>query len=83
MAEIKITIPDAQMPDVIEALAARGGYDTLHVPDGETKPTKQAFAKAQVVDFVKTVTRHYKAEVASKAAADAAYAEIDAGLDIT
>lgn len=71
------------MPDVVDALAERGGYDTLMVPEGETKPTKQAFAKAQLVDFVKTVTRHYKAEQAAKDARDTAYEEIDAGLDIT
>ena len=83
MANMNITIPDAIMPDVIEALAARGGYDSLRVPEGETKPTKQAFAKAQVIDYIKTVTRHWKAEQAAKEAADAAYADIDAGLDIT
>jgi hypothetical protein len=83
VATINLNIPDAIMPDVIDALADRGGYDTLTVPEGQTKPTKQAFAKHQIIDFVKTVTRHYKAEQDAKVARDTAYEDIDAKLDIT
>jgi hypothetical protein len=80
---MNISIPDAIMPEVVDALAARGGYDTLMVPEGQTKPTKQAFAKLQVIDYIKTVTRHHKAEIAATEARDTAYEGIDAGLDIT
>jgi hypothetical protein len=83
VGNITLTIPDAIMPDVIDALADRGGYDTLMVPEGQTKPTKQKFAKDQIIDYVKTVTRHYKAGQQEKIARDDAYADIDSKLDIT
>ena len=76
MASMTIQIPDDVMPDVVEALAERGGY-----VDEDTHGPKGAFAKGQVVDFIKTVTRHWSAKEAAKPVAEDAYAQIDASLE--
>lgn len=88
MATITLNIPDAVIPRVIDALCARDDYEGRKTaflaenPEG-TFPNRPAFAKAVIVDFVKTVTRHYEAEGAAGAAHKTALEKADAGIVIT
>jgi hypothetical protein len=69
MTDMKISMPDAHAARFIEALAARQGW----TPDSGEPQGK--WAKANVMDYMTTVTKHYEAErdanAARKAALDA------------
>jgi hypothetical protein len=74
MATITLTIPDAVMPRVVDALCAEGGY---------VSGSRGAFAKQQVVDHVRRVVRQYESRVARDAAGAAADSAADAEILIT
>lgn len=60
MAELKFTIPDARMPELVEAWA-QGYIDVL--PDGATPnpQTKAAFAKEQIKQTIIMRVKQYQA----------------------
>ena len=65
MADITITIPNAQVQRVVDALATYGGYvptpqvpdanDVLTPTDQELVLEKREFARKQIIAFVKQV----------------------------
>lgn len=75
---VTLTIPDAWVNRVLNALCARGGYI-----DEATNGPKPAFAKAQLIKDLKKVVRVYEANSASKTAYVAKETEVDSGLNIT
>ena len=81
MANMTISFPDAVAPRIVEALSARGGW-TPEVGQ-QTGQTQNQAAKAVVVDFIKTVSRHYEAEKDAAAARDQALTKADADFAIT
>ena len=66
MANITITIPDAVVPRVLDAVSARNGYNTA------TDGTKAQFAKAVLVRWLKAEVVGYEKNKASEEAADSA-----------
>lgn len=74
MATISITVPDAVVARVLDAIAAQYGYDATR--DG----TKAQFAKAILARFMKEVVVAYEAtaagEASRKAAEDKAKTEV-------
>lgn len=88
MAVIQLTIPDAAMPRVIDALCARGDYDGsraafLDANPGGQFPTRAQFAKSMLADFVRTVTKHFEAEAAAEAARKTAAAKAESEVTVT
>lgn len=88
MAVITLQIPDAALPRVVDALCARDQYDArkaafLEENPGGTFPTRAAFAKGVIADFVRTVTRHYEAEASAASARVAALQKADSEVTIT
>lgn len=88
MATITLTISDAAMPRVVDALCARGDYDGsraafLEANPGGQFPTRPQFAKAIVVDFVATIVKHHEAEQAAERARKAAQAKADKEVTVT
>jgi hypothetical protein len=81
VAEIRVAIPDAWAPRVLEAICVLYGYaDTLS--DGSPNPeTKAAFAKRIVGRWIKEQLVRYETTQAADIAARAKQGEFDA-LDI-
>lgn len=77
MASITLTIPDAVLPRVLDAVAAKWGFN----PGGPQ--TKAQFAKAALAAYLKATVKQYEAEVAAKAAYDNAQTTADADIAIT
>lgn len=65
MAEIKLTVPDAQLDRVRNAFCAVNGYqDTI---DGQPNPvSKNQFLKQQLMAFVKSTVKSYEESQAAK-----------------
>lgn len=63
MASITITIPDAVLTRVLDAIAARHGYDPL------TDGTKAQFAKSVVIGWLKKEVVEHEANTAAASAA--------------
>lgn len=76
MAQIAITIPDAVLPRVLDAFAARG-FD----PAGGL--TKAQYAKQQVIAHIRNVVRAYETEQAVRAAAAQASTTADADIALS
>ena len=67
MAVIQLTVPDALLPTVVEALSTAGGYSST-LPDGTPNPqTAAQFAKAQIIAYVKQVVKNHEAQKAAAA----------------
>jgi hypothetical protein len=62
MAIIQLTIPDAVLPRVIDALCANGQR-----PD-DSPLTRAQFARQQIITYVTRVVRQYEAQQAAEAA---------------
>lgn len=77
MASITLTIPDPILNRVLDALAAKWGYN----PAGGQ--TKAQFAKSALAAYVKATVKQYEAEVAAKAAFDSAQATTETDIAIT
>jgi hypothetical protein len=73
MASITITIPDASVPRVLDAMCSVGGYDPT------SGLTKAAFARQMVAEYVKRTVRLDELNKAQAAALLAAQAppEVD------
>lgn len=65
MAQITLNIPDAMMPRVIDALAARGHWTDT------TGPPKGAYAKQVLADWLKEETMRYERREAERKALEA------------
>ena len=72
MAQITITIPDGDVNDVYDAIAARHNYDAAK--DG----TKAAFTKTVLIRLLKDEVRGYEVTQATATAARDASATVDA-----
>lgn len=66
MASITLTIPDAVLPRVLDAMAATRNYNPA------TDGTKAQFAKAQLVAWLKSVVVDYEGNAAANTAATSA-----------
>ena len=60
---VTITIPEADVPDLLEAMALRFDFET-----NGGGLTKAQFAHARVIVFLKEVLRQYRRNIAEKAA---------------
>lgn len=76
MATITITIPDASLPRITAA------FDAEYPGRTDAGQTLNQWAKTQVVEFVKQVTRNYEGRVAAAADMQAKATEINA-INIT
>lgn len=68
MAEIKLTLPDDALAEVVTALCENHGYGRRE--DGESAPTetRPKFARRMIVEFLKRQVREYRRTQAHKAA---------------
>jgi len=81
MAQFNLTIPDAAVPELLDAFAATYGYQTT-IPNPVPEPatpgswtptipnpqTKAQFARARVAAYMKDVVRSYRSNTAIEAA---------------
>ena len=77
MATITLTIPDAALPRVVDALCAYGGQAA------DSPVAKGAFAKGVVGSWVKSIVRAHEAQQAAEAARLAAEVKADAEVTIS
>jgi hypothetical protein len=81
MATISFDIPDSFLPRVTDAFASEYNYSAT-LPNGTANPvTKTQFAKAQIIEFVKQVTRNYEGNIAAASSRAAKVTEIN-GINI-
>ena len=76
MATVTLTIPDAAMPRITEAFASTYGWNA------QMGVTKAAFAKDQVIQFVKRTVVEAETRAAKQAAAASLGTEL-ASVNIT
>lgn len=82
MAQITIDIPAGVTPRVIDAIAARYGYQAT--VNGVANPeTKGAFAKRMVVKWVKDIVREHEAALAQTSAFTTAAEKAESEINIT
>lgn len=74
MATISITVPDAVVPRVLDAMADTYTYDPA------TDGTKAQFAKKQIAAHVKSIVVAYETRIASEEAAATAQAAVIAEM---
>lgn len=83
MATISLTIPDAVIQRVLDALTGTYGY-RVTLDDGSPNPqTKTQFAKAVVADYVKKIVRQWEAQQAGQTAFNAAANDVDLNVTIS
>ena len=72
MATITLTIPDAQLLRIQNALCALYGYQTK-LPDGSANPVSQAaFSKQQIVNYIQQSVLAYEVPTTMQATQTAA-----------
>ena len=72
MAVIQVNIPDAVLPRVLDAIAARYGYSAT-LFDGSPNPeTKAQFARRQIILWIKDIVVNREADLAGANARAAA-----------
>ncbi len=76
MANITITIPDDKVQLILDAFAGEFGWTS------ESGQTKAQFTKAQVIEYLKQVTRNYEANLTAGQARAQKEQEIN-GISIT
>lgn len=81
MAQISLTIPDAVMPRVVDALCAQSGDEGPWT--AESGLTRGQWAKREVVRYVRRVVIDYEARLARDEAGATAAAQADADMQIT
>lgn len=72
MAQFVITIPDAEVPRVVDALCADGRWTA------ESGMTRGEFARHRIVRYVKAVVRQYEGQQAATTAREQAELAADA-----
>ncbi len=77
MANVTITIPDAVVDRVLDAIAGTYGYNPLL--DG----TKAQFGKKQLANFAKRTVRDYEAVRDSNLSYNQAIAAVESEINIT
>lgn len=80
MATFTLTVPDALVPDMLDAFAALYGYDAA------TDGTRANFAKGKIRDYVKEVYTAHQATIGAEAARQSAISAADtttADVDVT
>lgn len=81
MADIIITIPTAKLSRITDAFCNQYEYQTEIEKDGVfiiNPQSKNSFAKAKIIEYVKQVTKNYEGGIASQDALSTKNAEIDA-----
>lgn len=76
MANITLTIPDDKVQRILDAFAAEFGWTT------ESGVTKAQFTKAQVIEYIKQVTRNFEANVAANTARQSVNTDVNS-INIT
>lgn len=79
MATISITIPDAVLPRVIDALCIDGGYERLSNP----RPTKPQFARGHIAGYVRRVVIQVESQQAAQLAREVADAKAESEIVIS
>lgn len=79
MANVTITVNDAALPRVVDALAARAGWPSEDSP-GETKA--QAARRAHA-GLLRAIVRAHEADLAANTARQTAEQAVDAEISIT
>lgn len=83
MATISLTIPDAVIQRVLDALGGTYGYKAT-LEDGTPNPqTKAQFSKAVVADYVKKIVRQWEAQQAGQTAYNTAANDVDINVTIS
>lgn len=81
MAQIIINIPDAVAVRVTNGICGAFNY-TQAIEGVQNPPTKAQFAKAQVIDFIKTTVKNYEANQAMETARSTVTADIENKLNL-
>lgn len=82
MATISINIPDPVAQRVTDGICGAFNY-ALSIEGVQNPPTKAQFAKAQVIDFIKTTVKNYEAKQAEDTARSTVSSDIDSKLTLT
>lgn len=77
MASITITIPDNVLTRVLDAIAARNGYNSA------TDGTKAAFAKAIVIKWVRREVIDYEANSAGQTASTSTRTQSESDISLS
>lgn len=82
MAQLTITIPDAQTARVFDAFAAAYGYQATI--DGQPNPqTRAQFARQKVIEFIKNTVKAQEAQAAADSARSAAAANVESQVNLS
>lgn len=82
MATLTLTIPNAQVTRVTDALSARHGY-TGFEPDGITPQTKSEFTRKVLIKYLKREVALHEAGTAGSVAYNAAENDVEVNITIT
>lgn len=82
MANITLTIPDAQINRVLNALATKFGY-TGFLSDGVTPQTKAQFAKAWIIKDIIAAVKDQEGNTLATTAINNNSSDIDSNIPIT
>ena len=66
MADITLTIPNASLTRIIDGICNAYNYD-LAIEGVSNPPTKGQFAKAKIIEFVKTTVKNEEISAAQQA----------------
>lgn len=67
MADITITIPNAQLTRIVDGIC--NAYNYAQAIEGvQNPPTKNQFAKTMIIDFVKQTVRNQEGNIAAQTA---------------
>ena len=87
MADIIITIPNAQLNRVVNSVCSLRGYqDNILDIDGNSTPnpeTRQQFARRQLIEFLKDHVRSFEAQRDSELARINAINTVNSEINIT
>jgi hypothetical protein len=82
MASLTINYPDNQQQRIRDALCAHGDYQET-LPDGTANPvSRAAFAREQIISFIRRAVRQHERDQARNAALAAADAGLPADPDL-
>lgn len=77
MASITITIPDAVVTRVLDAMATRYGWSS------DSGLTKAQFAKKVIIDLLKDAVKLHEGNLASQQAMEVSNALVDTDIQLT
>ena len=82
MATLTLTIPNAQLSRVADAISTKFGYTGFEA-DGITPQTKQEFVRKILIKYLKRNVAEHEAGTAGAAAFNAALADVETNVSIT